>query len=294
MNLTLYYLSTSLISTSSLLQIPTSYDNSATFNFHKIWVSNFVNNFYSSFSSSNIYATFTKSNFRRFLTSPISIDSLQYYVNENFIGTNSFTEIVYIFDTCTFKECKKINGNEYLYGGAIFINHLSSNITIHGTTFDECFAKGDGGAIFACGVLKHTNFQDKEYQHENMIIFNSHYCCYSKCSAQSAEGGDKVVFSGFGSAILVAAAKTELNYSACIDCPNNDDNVVSYGAQFDIHTENIKSCFINATSGNSYCCGSIEYRQASTGFYRYQTIANQRCAFATSFTSIQGPVNISL
>lgn len=63
---------------------------------------------------------------------------------------------------------------------------------------------------------------------------------------------------------------------------------MQWGAQFDIEAESISSQFINATGGNSLYCGAMEYRKATTGFFRYQTIGSiKNCKYAISFTSVE-------
>lgn len=203
--------------------------------------------------------------------------------------------------SCTFENCKAEDDKR---GGAIYFVKKSSTLTVHGCIFNNCTAK-DGGGIFACSKELQTNSMDDDANkdqmtHERMTRFNSQYCCYSFCTAITADSDDintrKV--KGYGSAVLVSATDINLNYSSTFQCPSEDyypesNRAPSYGAQFDLKTTNIDSCNINATSGYSTACSAIEYREANTGTFQFQTVVDQKGGFMTSFTKLVGEVKIS-
>lgn len=198
--------------------------------------------------------------------------------------------------SCTFDSCSATNGE---LGGAIHFVKQSSTLTIHGTIFNKREA-ADGGGIFACAEKKETNGESDGTKdimtHTPMTRFNSQYCCYSFCTAIINSQNEKTA--GYGSAVLVSATDINLNYSSTFQCPSKnkyleDGSAPSYGAQFDLKTTNIDSCNINATSGYSRACSAIEYRDATTGTFQFQTVVDQKGGFITSFTRLQGDVQIS-
>lgn len=294
MNLTLFYFSTSILSASPLLAPQSTHFHFSSFKANKIHLTSFFQNFLCSYSK--IHASISNSMFIRFLNPPFRIENeiqaqcIQY---KNFNETQKFSSTDLCIYSCHFYDCK--NSGEYARGGAIRFVCENSSLTIHAATFSDCTSQGCGGAIFACGEEEYSfNSDNGLMTHVNMELFNSHYCCYSGCSAQiyDTSNYDSYRYSGYGSAILVASDNMELNYSAANECPRLNSDP-AYGAQFDLKTADVKSCFINATSGDSICCAAIEYRNAASGFFSYQTIVNQVGAFTTSFNSLESPVNIS-
>lgn len=290
MNLTLYSLTTSSLLNSPMIFIPSMHLQLKKFRFSNIKLNFFFSNFFS--ANSNVHSTISKCLFINFLKPPISIESCiksKCISFENFFETQGYSNTELCIDSCNFMNCKNLG--HYAKGGAIFFMKLNSKLKVHGCIFKECICNGDGGAIFAAAKVGDTNFQGSgSTSHENMESFYSHYCCYSECSAKIVESS-KQEFSGYGSALFVASNSIELNYSSSVDCPSISES--SFGAQFDMQTTNVKSCFINATKGNSVCCSAIEYRNAKKGFFSYQTIANQIGGFISSFTKLEGAVNIS-
>lgn len=293
MNLTLYALTASLISQSPMIQLPIINPKLSFYEFNHIQVNHYFKSFFSSYSQT-IHASITKSLFTNFLDPPIKVDNkdqMSCISYSNINTTQIYTESILCIDSCTFSDCR--NMGRYSKGGAIyFVNH-NSILRIHGTIFENCTCLGDGGAIFAASEKGDTNSGGSgSTSHKNMNSFYSHYCCYSECSAEIVEPNN-IQFSGYGSALFVASTKIELNYSSSFECPRFSTSKFSYGAQFVMQTEDAKSCYINATTGNSVCCAAIEYRNAKSGFFCYQTIVNQIGGFVTSFTNLFGPVNIS-
>lgn len=102
------------------------------------------------------------------------------------------------------------------------------------------------------------------------------YCCFSKCSLVSN-------FTGYGSVIFIFSKFIDILYCSTLDCKSDGK---SYGAQIDLKSDSIETSYINLTNGNAvYCCG-IEYRNAISGYFKYQTLCQLEGSFLTSFTSI--------
>ena len=49
----------------------------------------------------------------------------------------------------------------------------------------------------------------------------------------------------------------------------------------------MSSQFINTTGGKAVYCGSMEYRNAKSGFFQFQTIVEMKCKYTISFTSVE-------
>lgn len=115
------------------------------------------------------------------------------------------------FETLTIIECYFINctHNEN-DGGAIEFKRenctFNANVTIYSSTFDRCSATdGSGGAIFVCNEKHTTDFVSN---HTNVLMFNSSYCCYSKCSAYTEYTNN--THKGYGSVMFIFADKIDL------------------------------------------------------------------------------------
>lgn len=86
--------------------------------------------------------------------------------------------------------------------------------------------------------------------------------------------------------VLMGAESVTFYYASTVDCPSKSSLSKPKGAQFDILADSINSQFINVTGGKSTYCGGMEYREATSGFFQYQTIAKLDCKYAVSFTSV--------
>ena len=264
------------------------------FNGQKLHANNFFNNFMNSYAKT-IHATFYQSSFKGFLSSPLFFDedpATTLYTGVTYYKSQDWTQ----FTELTVASCTFDNIIVKTRGGGIHFVKADSTLTVHGSIFNNCQAI-DGGGIFACAQEVETNDNSNQMTHGIMTKFNSQYCCYSFCSAV-IDDPNSPQKSGYGSAVLVSAHNINLNYSSTFQCPSKDTyektkDAPSYGAQFDLRIKNIDSCNINATSGYSRACSAIEYRDASTGRFQFQTVVDQKGAFITSFTTLTGPVSIT-
>lgn len=286
MNLTLYSLITSHLLSSPMIAHTSFYDKASSIKVDQLSANNFFSNFL--FSHSNtVFAEITRSKFVNFMHTPLIFKSFKVNGN-NFCSTENLTyqnfnecemllnsetfSDVYIID-CTFENNAKTQKN---CGGAIYYT-VDGSLTVFGTFFRQ-FSAYDGGAIFAA---KEHGESGTDMKRPDAKRFLSHYCCYSSCSA-----------SQYGSAALIAANDLQFNFSSSINCPELTKK--AKGAQFDLQShDSIASSNINSTSGSSQYCASLEYRNAKHGFYKFQTIVNQKGGFITSFTSLESDVDIS-
>lgn len=289
-NLTLYSFSISSFYHSMMLS-PVSYSlRSSKMHFEKIHVHHFFTSFYYD-CSNHVESSFIYSSFVNFLNTPIVIESKEYKIIKKSLNTQQFADqAIFTVIGCTFSNCiaKEVWGeNEYKRGGAIRYHQKEESgiVTIYGTTFDNCKTdKGDGGAIFVCKTERETQFDSS---HEFTTSFNSSYCCYSKCSAY---GTSKEREAGFGPVMFIFATSIEVFYSSSVDCPAEGN---SYGAQFDLKSESIRSSYINSTKGEAEYCIAMEYRNAIEGYFKYQTFIDLTGGFLTSFTDIDKVLDIS-
>ena len=98
MNLTLFTLSTSVLSSSPLISLA-NYGHPVFFSSQKIVANNFFNNFIISYTQS-IHATFSRSTFNKFLSPPLyfsDADETQMYKGETYQSTKIFTEYAELF-----------------------------------------------------------------------------------------------------------------------------------------------------------------------------------------------------
>lgn len=294
MNLTLYSLFASYLSTSPMLMFPSSNDRTTTLKFDHLYTRKFFTTF---LYTNKVTASIYQSSFINYMNTPLVFRSTdcsingdlgniyqQNYENCQFLVIDKSSATTVIIDSCNFDKCEASDNNNN--GGAILFKDQGS-LTVHGSFFKDSFAK-NGGAIFA---VKTEGTSGSEISHTDATLFHSHYCCYSSCSAE-----------GYGSAALIAAVNIQLNYSSTLNCPNKDrdtdGNYAATGAQFDLKASETDSPFIastsiNSTTGRSKYCASLEYRNANSGFFKYQTIVDQEGGFITSFTDLKNDVEIS-
>lgn len=172
---------------------------------------------------------------------------------------------------CTFKNC----GSTSDFGGGLLVE-ANLEVILHHCVFDSCYSKrhGAGGAIG-----KRMSYDEKynEPGLEDAKRLDIQYTCFQ----DNYQTDDN---QGFGSALIMAANDVVLFYASTVNCPRDKK---AYGAQFDIKAENsITSQFVNSSGGHSRFCGTIEYRSAKKGFFRFQTLTQMRCKYVTSFTSV--------
>lgn len=242
---------------------------------------------------SNLFSkSFIQSSFKNFLKTPIIVEK-----SDLLFARKTFTSSQYSDNDkltvigCIFKNCEQTNGygeNDYRRGGAIRVvsNGKNSDVTIYSSSFENCKTmKGDGGAIFVCKEQATSGFDSS---HGLVNLFNSSYCCYSKCSAY---GTDKQGEAGYGPVMFIFAKTIEIFYSTAVECPV--DNSDSYGAQFDLKSDTIRSSYINSTKGKSKYCCAMEYRQATGGHFKFQTFIQLEGGYLTSFTDLSQDLDIS-
>lgn len=90
----------------------------------------------------------------------------------------------------------------------------------------------------------------------------------------------------YGAAMYIVSNETTLLYTSTIDCPGTDHSR-SVGAQFDINSLNVTSKCINITGGQAIYCSGIEYRYATSGFFRFQSMSNGYGTYITAFSDIE-------
>lgn len=151
---------------------------------------------------------------------------------------------------------------------------------MHDSIFDHCIAK-DGAGCYICKAKKDRNQNDGEINDELLAQIDVQYCCFQNCKVENDD--DKKT--GFGSALIVSGKIIQLFYASTVNCPGNEEGTKkARGAQFDIHSNDISSKFVNATGGYSKYCGSIEYRGSSSGSFSFQTIMSMHSMFVISFS----------
>lgn len=286
MNLTLTALVASHLASSPMLMFSQHFHEISTINIDRFS----TRNFFSSFLYSQSYqgkVKISKSSFIRYMRTPLVFRSsaipcrFDNYTNQTALECQAqFTQKgfdAYVLD-CNF-EGHHLEGSDS--GGAIFFGCELGSLIVFGTFF-KSFTGNEGGAIFAAAEWSAPAVDPFR---RDCLKFHSHYCCYSSCSARE-----------YGSAALVAAQDLQLNYSSTLNCPGSGFTSTK-GAQFDLHSKgeysSIASSNINSTTGRSIFCASLEYRQAESGFFKFQTIVNQVGGFITSFTSLNADVDIS-
>lgn len=182
---------------------------------------------------------------------------------------------------CNFKNCYTNDD----FGGGLLVKQ-NCQVILHQTIFDTCHSKkhGAAGAIAEDLIVEEYVYNKDENDkrphdpnHTCTIKIDIQYSCFQNCYTETDRG--------YGSALILGAQDVSLFYASTVDCPGQEKK--TWGAQFDIMAKNsISSEFVNATGGNSHFCGSIEYRDANYGFFRFQTITQMHCKYATSFTSV--------
>ena len=271
MNITLYALFTSYLSTSPMILLPQSFEKQS------IRVDkSFAHNCFTSFlytHTNNLNALIYQTIFNSFLQSTLSFRSQADTSGcEKEIVKVNYNQEQLTFKSCQTKEVKVVDctfegsnvGN--MQGAGIYYNLDGGSLTVHGTIFNHCSAFS-GAAIYAIASNVMTDF-------------NSHYCCYFECSASTNNGG-------LGSAGHIAANDIQINYSTILTCKG-------YGAQMDLDSQHsIATSSINVTSCESTYCASLEYRNAQTGYFQYQTICKNKGIFITSFSGLKHDVEIS-
>lgn len=295
MNFTLASLTASLFIYSPMMSPSIYFHSQSKLDIYKFSIrksfSSFIN------SQSNFQSILIKSSsFLRFISTPLILSdneeilkSLTISAQKDYPVTNANIKKLDVIE-CHFKDCTHV-GNEHYRGGAIRFTKTEGHVTVYGTTFDNCYILGDGGALFICGTELNSG---STMTHKNCQYFNSSYCCYSKCSASQHSGftDESKAGSGYGSVMLIASSTTELYYSSSLECPSTEKGQ-AIGAQFDLQAGDIRSNYINATTGNSKFCAGIEYRDVLKGVFQFQTIVNQKGGFITSFTKLASAVKIS-
>ncbi|OHT03891.1 hypothetical protein TRFO_28799 [Tritrichomonas foetus] len=278
MNLTILALASTWLSNSPMLLLNERMSRSS-IGLNKLILSNFFTNAIYSWNTNQNFSI-SESSFSNFMKSPLKFTSSEEIIkNQEFSSTlNTFTQDNIYIATCTFTNCQTNTR-----GGAICCTGRECELTLHESIFEKCTAVGDGGAIFVC---KNIGNSGSSMTHTKVQLFDSLYCCYSHCYAQRNDNGN-----GYGSAMLVAASTLKLFFSSSSECP--DGSLQSTGAQFDLASTDIESRYINATTGNSVYCAGIEYRDATSGYFQFQTVINQKGGFTTSFTSVAMDVEIS-
>lgn len=287
MNFSLLALATSQITFSPLISPANKYQKQCRYYFNQIKIKFSFSNFYFD-QSTNVHAQIYYSNFVNFLMTPIEIDATIDKLHRKKIEstsnlyTNEELEVI----GCNFLYCNRNEPDNYRRGGAIkFLTNGFSNAkaTIYSSSFYQCRVdKGDGGAIFVCMTERESRPDGSTRPtHEMNAIFNSMYCCYLQCSAHAYELGEKA---GYGQATFIFSKHIELFYSSAVRCPHN---TLSTGASFDLFSEDIKSRYINATESSSTYCASMEYRNAKTGFFQFQTFIKMKGGFMMSLTDFQ-------
>lgn len=103
------------------------------------------------------------------------------------------------------------------------------------------------------------------------------YCCFDDCFGANA--------GLYGVALFSAADKTILLYTSSVNCPGLEKTIAE-GAQFDIQANTISSQQVNASTSQSWYCGAIEYRYASKGSFKFETISDIKCMFGIAYSSI--------
>ena len=180
-----------------------------------------------------------------------------------------------IITICQFINCSTSSD----FGGGLLIEQ-DCHVVIHHTIFDSCVTEkhGAGAAIakkLSVGVDGDQHPTDPK--HEYALKIDIQYTCFQNCYTRSNYS--------FGSAIIMGAQEITLFYASTVNCPGHLGQ--TWGAQFDIMAnQTINSKLVNATGGHSIFCGSIEYREAKSGFFKFQTITQMDCMYATSFTSV--------
>lgn len=133
-------------------------------------------------------------------------------------------------------------------------------------------------------MRKERSKENGEITDEKLKQIDVQYCCFQKCKVVNNDD-DKT---GFGSALLLSGENIQLLYASSVNCPGNEQGTEkAKGAQFDIHSGDISSKYVNATGGFSKYCGSIEYRGSSKGTFMYQTIMDMDCMFVIAFENFK-------
>lgn len=178
---------------------------------------------------------------------------------------------------CQFLSCYSVTN----CGGGIRIEQYCE-VILHNCIFDNCYAKWHGGAGIITNHIYfnyNTDGSFKDVYHEPTKKLDIQYTCFQSCYLTDKPG--------FGSAVIMGAKEVIFYYASTVDCPKSSvENSTAWGAQFDIYAASISSEFINSTGGHSEYCGSMEYRNAKSGFFRFQTITKTTCKYVTSFTSV--------
>ncbi|OHT09466.1 hypothetical protein TRFO_04539 [Tritrichomonas foetus] len=176
---------------------------------------------------------------------------------------------------CLFDECfSGFSDGSTGGGGGIFVRQWCI-VILHENIFNKCYSVDDGGAGYICQSKgSHTTGDTFNDQYTNKVDIQ--YCCIQNCYCTSAR---------FGAAFILAANHATLFYASTVDTPGTSRNI-HHGAQFDIQSTNITSRNVNATGGYSKYCGGMEYRAATSGFFKFQTLSKMRSSFIVAFTSL--------
>lgn len=181
----------------------------------------------------------------------------------------------------TITECEFHNCHSSQEGGSLYI-HQDCFVIIHETIFDHSSTNGRyGGAAY---IVKECKTGDTWSDFKDVMLPQAdiRYCCFQDCYP-TGEKSDYL----YGVALLIAGDETKLYYASTVNCPGFEEGrKKSAGAQFDIQADNVTSKFVNATGGHSQFCAAIEYRRASAGFFKFQTISDMNCMFAISYTDV--------
>lgn len=187
---------------------------------------------------------------------------------------------------CQFLYCyTSSKSNPKHSGGGIRVEQ-DCEVILHSCIFDNCHSFKHGGAAsitqkFVVNEYTDESINKKRLEDPAHIFTNKldiQYTCFESC--YSEEGNN------YGTALILGAQEVKFYYASTVDCPKAGTNK-PYGAQFDIQANSISSQFINATGGESVYCGAMEYRNATKGFFQFQTIAQMHCKYAIAFTSVE-------
>lgn len=215
-------------------------------------------------------ASFISTTFNKFLGTPLRFEQdfifpiIGEIIEKSLQIPNESNESILI-KHCIFNETKA-TGKE---GGAIF-SDSSLPIEIESTTFSKCHADHQGGAIYLNQVNLRANIT---------------YCCFSVCSILHDED-KKGKGSQQGSAIFSGGAEyVVIRFGSTNNCPGTEIPVS--GGQFDLKASYLATTNINSSQGNSRWCSAIEFRYATSGEFKYQTLVDHSGCFVLAFTGLE-------
>lgn len=173
-----------------------------------------------------------------------------------------------IITGCIFKDCHSKKN-----GGSLLIEQYT-DVMIHNTIFHNSSTESSRGGAAVIGNTIDPN-QGIGISDHMLSKLDVQYCCFQNCY-----GSNEL----YGVALFIAAEETTLLYASTVNCP--DEANKAEGAQFDIQAKNVSSSYVNVTSGHSKYCTGIEYRKATDGYFKYQTIFKNTGKYTNSFTSV--------